>query len=146
MDQMNLVEVEKTVESIPLGQKAYYSKTISEADITVFTGITGDRQALSTNAAYAASTPLGRCAVQSELVASFTWPVSTQIASPGAVTIGQELRFYKPVYVGDTITAVGEVTKKVPEKKFVYVQTTIYNQHGELVADGFVLELMRVHS
>ena len=93
MDQMNLIEVEKTVESIPMGQKAYYSKTISEADITVFTGITGDRQALSTNAVYAATTPLGRCAVQSELLASFTWPVSTQIASPGAVTIGQELRF-----------------------------------------------------
>ena len=146
MEELNLVEVEKTVESIPLGQKAYYSKTISEADVTLFTGITGDRQALSLNAAYAATTPLGRCPIQNELLASFTWPVSTQIASPGAVTIGQELRFFKPVFVGDTITVVGEVTKKVIEKKFVYLQTTIYNQHDEIVADGFALELMRVHS
>ena len=60
--------------------------------------------------------------------------------------ISKELTFFKPVHVGDTITVVGEVNRKVPEKKFVYVQTTIYNQHDEVVADGFVLELMRVHS
>ena len=141
-----LAEVEKTVESIPMGQKAYYSKTITEADVSLFAGITGDNQPLCTNAEYAKTTSLGRCAIQSELLASYTWPVSTQIASPGAVTVGQELTFFKPVHVGDTITVVGEVNRKVPEKKFVYVQTTIYNQHDEVVADGFVLELMRVHS
>ncbi|MGO5024051.1 MaoC/PaaZ C-terminal domain-containing protein [Lawsonibacter sp. LCP25S3_G6] len=146
MNTNNLTEVEKTVESIPMGQKAYYSKTVTEADVAIFQGITGDGNALSTNASFAARTPLGRCPIQSELLASFTWPVSTMIASPGAVTIGQELTFFKPVYVGDTVTVVGEVTKKVLEKKFVYVQTTIYNQNDEMVADGFVLELMRVHS
>ena len=74
--------------------------------------------------------------MQSELLASYTWPVSTEIASPGAVTIDQELTFYKPVYVGDTITVVGEVTRKVLEKKYVYVRTTVYNQNDELVVQG----------
>lgn len=146
MDKLELTEVEKTVESIPLGQKAYYSKTITEADVVLFSGITGDCGALSINENYAKKTSFGRCPVQSELLASYTWPVSTQIASPGAVTIGQELKFFRPVFVGDTITVVGEATKKVLEKKFVYVTTTVYNQHGEMVADGYVLELMRVHS
>lgn len=138
-------ETEKTVESIPMGQKSYYSKTITEADVALFTGITGDAQPLSTNAVYAATTPAGRCRIQSELLASYTWPVSTQIASPGAVTIDQELTFYGPVFVGDTITVVGEVTQKVMEKKYVYVRTTIYNQNGAMVADGYVRELMQVH-
>mgnify|MGYP000572836972 CR=1 FL=1 len=47
--------------------------------------------------------------------------------------------------VGDTITVVGEVTRKVLEKKYVYVRTTVYNQNDEIVADGYVRELMQVH-
>ena len=144
-DKLNLVEVEKTVESIPMGQKAYYSKTITEADVALFSGITGDSPQLSTNAAFAASTPLGRCPVQNEVLASYTWPVSSEIASPGAVTVGQELNFYKPAFVGDTVTVIGEVTEKNFEKKFVYVQMTIYNQNDELLCEGTLLELMRVH-
>lgn len=145
MDILNLVEKEKTVESIPIGLKAYYSKTITEADVALFAGITGDSSQLSTNEAFAKSLSLESCPVQSELIASYTWPVSTEVASPGAVTIGQELTFYRNAYVGDTITVVGEVNKKVPEKKFVYLQVTIYNQRDEIIADGFILELMRVH-
>ena len=47
--------------------------------------------------------------------------------------------------MGDTITVVGEVTRKVLEKKYVYVRTTVYNQNDEMVADGYVRELMQVH-
>lgn len=144
-DRLNLVEKEKTVESIPMGQKAYYSKTITEADIALFCGITGDGAQLSTNEAFAASTSLGRCPVQNEVLASYTWPVSTEIASPGAVTIGQELTFYAPAFVGDTITVIGVVDKKNFEKKFVYVHVTIYNQNDDILCDGSILELMRVH-
>ncbi|MBQ6365360.1 MAG: MaoC family dehydratase N-terminal domain-containing protein [Oscillospiraceae bacterium] len=146
MDKLSLTEKEKTVESIPMGLRAYYSKTITGADAAIFAGVTGDFQPLTFNEALARENGMERCPIQNELLASYTWPVSTQIASPGAVTIGQELTFYKPAFIGDTVTVVGEVNKKVPEKKFVYVQTTIYNQNDEVLADGFVLELMRVHS
>jgi 3-hydroxybutyryl-CoA dehydratase len=145
MSQTILAEKEKTVESIPMGQKAYYSKTVTDADVSLFAGITGDMHPLSFNAEYAAASSAGRRVIQRELLASYTWPVSTEIASPGAVTIDQELRFFLPVCVGDTITVVGEVTKKVLEKKYVYIQTTVYNQRGEMVADGYVRELMQVH-
>ena len=69
LSTLELNEKEKNVQSIPMGQKAYYSKTISEADVTLFAGITGDSQPLSTNAEFAAATSAGRCAVQSELLA-----------------------------------------------------------------------------
>ena len=133
------------IRDMKLGDSASVTKTVTETDVYLFAGITGDSQPLSTNAEFAAATSAGRCAVQSELLASYTWPVSTEIASPGAVTIDQELTFYKPVYVGDTITVVGEVTRKVLEKKYVYVRTTVYNQNDEMVADGYVRELMQVH-
>lgn len=145
MKELELKEVEKTVESIPMGQKAYFSKTVTEGDVALFAGITGAFEPLSMNQEFAEKTPYLNRMVQTMLLATYTWPVSTQIASPGAVTIAQESTFLKPVKIGDTITAVGEVTKKIMEKKIVIVRTTCYNQDGEMVMDGSVVELMRVH-
>ncbi|MBS5602871.1 MULTISPECIES: MaoC family dehydratase [Enterocloster] len=145
MKQLQLKEVEKTVESIPMGQKAYFSKTVTEGDVALFAGITGAFEPLSMNQEFAEKTPYLSRMVQTMLLATYTWPVSTQIASPGAVTIAQESTFLKPVKIGDTITAVGEVTQKIMEKKIVIVRTTCYNQDGEMVMDGSVVELMRVH-
>lgn len=145
MKELELNEVEKTVESIPMGQKAYFSKTITEGDVALFAGITGDFEPLSMNQEFVEKTPYVSRLVQNMLLATYTWPVSTQIASPGAVTIAQKSTFLKPVKIGDTITAVGEVTEKIMEKKIVIVRTTCYNQEGEMVMDGSVVELMRVH-
>ena len=145
MKQLQLKEVEKTVESIPMGQKAYFSKTVTEGDVALFAGITGAFEPLSMNQEFAEKTPYLSRMVQTMLLATYTWPVSTQIASPGAVTIAQESTFLKPMKIGDTITAVGEVTQKIMEKKIVIVRTTCYNQDGEMVMDGSVVELMRVH-
>lgn len=145
MDKLKLIEVEKTVDTIPFGRKAYYSKTITEGDVALFAGITGDFAPISTSREFAECTQFPDRLVQTMLVASFSWPVSSEIASPGAVTITQECYFYKPVFIGDTITCVGEVTEKIPEKKIVIVRTTCYNQHDEMVMDGSVVELMRVH-
>ena len=145
MKQLQLKEVEKTVESIPMGQKAYFSKTVTEGDVALFAGITGAFEPLSMNQEFAEKTPYLSRMVQTMLLATYTWPVSTQIASPGAVTIAQESTFLKPVKIGDTITAVGEVTQKIMEKKIVIVRTTCYNQDGEMVMDGSVVEWMRVH-
>ena len=145
MKQLQLKEVEKTVESIPMGQKAYFSKTVTEGDVALFAGITGAFEPLSMNQEFAEKTPYLSRMVQTMLLATYTWPVSTQIASPGAVTIAQESTFLKPVKIGDTITAVGEVTQKIMEKKIVIVRTTCYKQDGEMVMDGSVVELMRVH-
>ena len=145
MKQLQLKEVEKTVESIPMGQKAYFSKTVTEGDVALFAGITGAFEPLSMNQEFAEKTPYLSRMVQTMLLATYTWPVSTKIASPGAVTIAQESTFLKPVKIGDTITAVGEVTQKIMEKKIVIVRTTCYNQDGEMVMDGSVVELMRVH-
>lgn len=140
----NLKIVEKTVETIPMGQKSYFAKTITEGDVALFAGITGDFAPISVNEEYARTTEFQTRIIQPMLLATFTWPVTTEIASPGAVTIAQECTFFKPAYIGDTITLVGEVTKKIEEKKIVIIRTTAYNQQGEMVLDGSCVELMRV--
>ena len=138
-------EKEKTVESIPLGQRAWFSRTVTEADVALFAGITGAFEPLSINQAFAESTPFRGRQVPRMLLASYTWPVSTQIASPGAVTIAQEGTFLGTAAIGDTITVVGEVTEKILEKKIVIIRTLVYNQKNELVMEGSVTELMRIH-
>lgn len=141
---MNLQEKEKTVESVPMGARSYYAKTITEGDVVLYSGITGDFNALSINQEFASSTPWKKRVVPNMLVATYTWPVSTELVSPGAVTISQSAKFLKPVYIGDTITVVGEVVEKIMEKKIIIVQTRCYNQNDELVMDGSAVELMRV--
>lgn len=145
MNSKKLVESIKTVESIPLGQKAYFSKTITEGDVVLFAGITGDFAPLSINKAFAESTEFKERIIQTMLLATYTWPVTTAIASPGAVTIAQNSTFLKPVRIGDTITAIGEVTEKHLDHKVVIIRTTCFNQHNEMVLDGSCVELMRVH-
>ena len=144
MSMLQLQEQEKTVESVPLGAKAYFSKTITEGDIALFAGITGDFAPLSVNREFAEKTPFRDRTVQNMLIATLTWPVSTELVSPGAVTITQEGTFLRPVHVGDTITVVGEVTEKILEKKIIIVRTICYNQRDEVVMDGSAVELMRV--
>ena len=144
MGGLNLQEKEKTVESVPMGARSYYAKTITEGDVVLYSGITGDFNALSINQEFASSTPWKKRVVPNMLVATYTWPVSTELVSPGAVTISQSAKFLKPVYIGDTITVVGEVVEKIMEKKTIIVQTRCYNQNDELVMDGSAVELMRV--
>ena len=144
MSKLQLVEKEKTVESVPLGAKAYFSKTITEGDVALFAGITGDFAPLSTNREFAEKTSFLSPIAQNMLVATLTWPVSTELVSPGAVTITQQGQFFKPVYVGDTVTVVGEVSEKIMEKKIIIVRTVCYNQNNEVVMDGSAVELMRV--
>lgn len=145
MDIMRLTEKEKTAESIAMGQKAYFSKTITEGDVALFAGITGDFAPLSMNREFAEKTPFLDRLVQTMLLATYTWPVTTMIASPGAVTIAQNSIFLKPVKIGDTIRVVGEVTEKHMDHKVVIIRTTCFNQDGEMVLDGSAVELMRVH-
>lgn len=144
MSHLQLQEKEKTVESVCLGAKAYFSKTITEGDVALFAGITGDFAPLSMNQEFAERTPFKKRIVQNMLIATLTWPVSTELVSPGAVTITQKGTFFRPVHVGDTITVVGEVTEKILEKKIIIVRTICYNQNDEIVMDGSAVELMRV--
>lgn len=144
MHILKLQEEEKTVHSVPLGKKSYFAKTITQGDVALFAGISGDFAALSINSEFAAHTQFASRVVPNMLVASLTWPVSTELVSPGAVTIAQEGKFLAPVYIGDTVTVVGEVTEKIIEKRIIIVRTICYNQHDEIVMDGSAVELMRV--
>ncbi len=133
-------EIGKTYEQLRVGEKASFSKTISQADISLFAGICGDFNPVHVNQNYAAQTRFKRCIAHGPLTQSLMAPVlGTRLPGLGSIALEFFCRYTAPVYPGDTITATAEVAEKLPPKKRVRMTLTWENQHGERVAEGYCL-------
>ncbi len=128
---------DRPFEKIQVGDKASFTKTISEADIYAFAGITGDFNPVHVNEEFARKGRFKKRIAHGMLSASL---ISTVIGTdlPGANTIymSQEVKFTAPVYIGDTLTAEAEVVEKREDKRILTLKTTVVNQDGKLVVDG----------
>ncbi|MGE5595692.1 MAG: MaoC family dehydratase [Hyphomicrobiales bacterium] len=126
-----------TYDQLSIGDSASFTKTISETDIYLFAGITGDMNPAHVNAVAAAEGMFKQRIAHGMLTASF---ISTCIAmhlpGPGTIYAGQDLQFRAPVFIGDTVTARVEVSEKIEQRKWVRLKTTVTNQDGKLVVDG----------
>ena len=127
----------KTIDEIRLGQKAQFSKTISESDVYLFAGITGDFNPAHVDEEYAGKTFFETRVAHGMLTASFiSTIVGTMLPGPGSIYVSQEVNFLAPVKIGDTITTTAEVTELLTEKKHVRLKTYCTNQDGTVVIDG----------
>ncbi|MBW1700916.1 MAG: MaoC family dehydratase [Deltaproteobacteria bacterium] len=130
----------KKVKEIQAGDRAEFSKTISESDIYLYAGITGDFNPAHINQSYAEKTFFQSRIAHGLLSAGFiSTVIATKLPGPGTIYIKQELNFTAPVYIGDTITAFVEVIEvSVPENS-VILKTICKNQKNEVVIDGKAL-------
>ena len=120
-----------------LGQRATFSKTITEADIQGFADLTGDRNPLHLDAEFAGRSRFGRPVAHGLLVAGIiSAALGTRLPGAGAIYVSQSLRFLKPVYPGDTVTATVEVTAWQEDRGVVTLRTTCANQSGDVIIDG----------
>jgi 3-hydroxybutyryl-CoA dehydratase len=129
---------------IKVGDKASFSKTVTDEDVQAFARVTGDDQPLHLDDAYAAKTRFkGRIAHGMLSAGYISAALGTKLA-PGrtVVYLSQQLRFQRPVKIGDTVTANLEVTAVQPERRFVTVKTDCVNQAGEEVVTGEALVLL----
>ena len=127
----------KTIEQIHVGDKAEFAKTVSESDIYQYAGVSGDFNPAHINENYAAGTFFKTRIAHGMLSAGFISNVlGNQLPGPGAVYIRQSLNFLAPVRIGDTITAMVEVTNILVEKNRVALNTRCVNQDGMVVIDG----------
>ena len=120
---------------ITIGQTATFSKTITDADIRAFAQATGDHNPVHLDEAYAAATRFSGRIAHGLLTVGL---ISACIARtwPGAIYLGQQVRFLKPVRPGDTVTATLEVTAYDTEKQRATLRTDAHNQRGEQVVGG----------
>lgn len=120
-----------------VGDSASYSQTIGEAQIAQFVGAVGDTNPLHVDAEFARKSRFGQRVAQGILVAGLiSTAIGTRLPGVGAVYLGQNLRFVKPTFIGDTITATITVTAIRPDKPILTLETVCTNQRGEQVITG----------
>lgn len=128
---------ERFFDDIEVGEKASFSKTISESDVYLFAGICGDFNPVHVDQAFAETTRFKQRIAHGILTASLISTVlGTKLPGVNTIYLGQEVKFLAPVFFGDTLTAEAEVLSKDKEKKIITLKTTVSNQQGKTVVDG----------
>ena len=126
-----------TINEMKIGDSASFTKTVSETDVYLFAGISGDFNPAHVNQTEAEKGIFGKRIAHGMLSAGFISAVlGTLLPGPGTIYMGQELRFTKPVAIGDTITATATVAEMIIEKNRVILDTVCTNQNGEIVIKG----------
>ena len=127
----------KTFSELQIGDSATFTKTVSETDIYLFAGITGDMNPAHVDAVSAADGMFKQRIAHGMLSASFISTVlAMQLPGPGTIYAGQNLQFRGPVFIGDTVTARVECSEKLDARGWAKFKTTVTNQDGKLVVDG----------
>jgi 3-hydroxybutyryl-CoA dehydratase len=112
-------------EELSVGQSAVFGKTVTEADIAAFAGVSGDTNPVHLNEEWAKNTMFKGRIAHGMLSAAFISTVfGTKLPGPGCIYVSQLLKFKAPVKIGDTVMARVEVTALNPEKKFATFKTT----------------------
>ena len=124
------------VEDISVGMSAETAKTITEADILLFTAVSTDTNAVHLDEEYGKTTMFGGRIAHGMLSASLLSAVlGTRLPGPGVIYVGQSLRFKAPVRIGDTVHAKVTVKEVITEKARV-VLDTVCTVGGKVVIDG----------
>ncbi|UPY34965.1 MaoC family dehydratase [Sediminicoccus sp. KRV36] len=123
-------------EDLTLGQTASFGKTITEADILLFAGVSGDTNPVHINAEVAAASMFKERIAHGMLSASLISTVlGTRLPGAGTIYLGQNLKFRAPVKIGETVTATVTVTALDPAKKRVTL-STVCAVAGKPVIEG----------
>ncbi len=123
-------------DALEIGQKASISKSVEERDVQLFAAVSGDNNPVHLDAAFAAETLFKeRIAHGMFSGALISAAIACELPGPGTIYLGQQLRFTRPVKLGDTLTVELEVLEKLPKGR-VRLATRVFNQNAEQVVDG----------
>ena len=123
-------------EDLQVGMSAVHGKTVTDADVLMFTGVSGDTNPLHLNRDFAGGTPFGEPIVHGMLTASLiSTLIGTRLPGPGCIYMNQSLKFTAPVRVGDTVIARATIREMDRERPYVIMET-ICEVDGEIVLEG----------
>jgi len=128
------------IKEITVGMSASYQQTITEYDIRCYSGISGDKNPLHVSTHYAKSTIFKDIICHGMLPAGFFSAIfGNQLPGPGCAYVKQTLEFRKPIYVGDTVTAIVEVTRVFLSKRLVEFKTICTVKDQEVIVGKAVI-------
>ena len=120
-----------------VGEKAQRSLTLTQEHVESFARLTGDYNPLHFDAEFAGRTRFGGLVVQGGLTTGLLHAlVAMDLPGPGSVFLSQNWKFTAPVYIGDTITAQGEILSVHATKPVTQLKVTVTRQSGETVLEG----------
>jgi 3-hydroxybutyryl-CoA dehydratase len=126
-----------------IGQRVSFRKTVSESDVYLFAGITGDFAPNHVDEQFMRGTQYGRRIAHGALLVGYMSRASTMTAekitgegtSFYSVSLGYDrIRFLKPVFIGDTITVTYVVESRDAERSRTIAKAEVLNEKGEVVA------------
>jgi 3-hydroxybutyryl-CoA dehydratase len=124
------------IEDLQVGMTGSVAKTVTEADIVLFAGITTDVNPAHLNEEWAKTTQFGGRIAHGMLSAGFISAVlANKMPGPGTIYLGQTLKFKAPVRIGDTVTATVTVRELVVEKRRC-VLDAVCTVNGKVVIEG----------
>jgi 3-hydroxybutyryl-CoA dehydratase len=120
---------------INIGDTAARSFEITDAMIRSFADVTGDHNPVHLDEAFAASTQFGKRIAHGMLVGSLiSSALANDMPGAGSIYLSQEVKFKKPVFIGDTVTV--KLTVTALRRRIVTLETLVTNQAGEVVIEG----------
>lgn len=123
-------------EDLEVGQSSSYAKTITDADIVLFAGVSGDTNPVHLDDEFAATTRFGHRIAHGMLTAAFISTVlGTKLPGPGAIYLKQNLKFMAPVKVGDTVVATATIDELFPKHNRATMKTVV-TVGDTVVVDG----------
>lgn len=127
----------RTIDTIEVGDSDSFTKTVTESDVILYAGISGDQNPAHIDAESAKKSMFKDRIAHGMLSAGFISNVlGMKLPGPGTIYMGQDLKFVKPVYIGDTVTATVTVKEKDEAKNRLILDTTVTNQNGDEVILG----------
>ncbi|MFO7640148.1 MAG: MaoC family dehydratase [Candidatus Competibacteraceae bacterium] len=124
------------LEELKVGMTASYAKTVTETDVILFAGISGDNNPVHVNEEFATQTRFKGRIVHGMFSAGLISCVAgTRLPGPGAVYVDQSLRFKAPVRIGDTVTAVCTI-REINHERARVVMDTVCTVKGKVVVEG----------
>lgn len=124
------------LEDLEVGMTASYARTVTEADIATFAGVSGDDNPVHINAEYAEQTRFGqRIAHGMYSAALISAVLGTRMPGPGAIYVDQYIKLTAPVHIGDTLKATAKVLEIDEKRRFVKLET-VCTVKDKVVATG----------
>lgn len=126
-------------EDLHIGMEASYVRRVAESDVQQFADLTGDKNPIHLDDAFAANTPFKGRIVHGALTSAFISTVfGTIMPGPGAIYVSQSLNYRRPVRIGDEVKAQVRVIELIAAKKRV-IFTCDCSVDGKTVLEGEAL-------
>jgi len=123
--------------SLQVGQRATRTLTLTGEHVKLYAEITGDYNPLHFDADFVSRTKFQRLVVQGGLTTGLLHALAAMdLPGPGTVFLSQNWKFTAPVFIGDTITAEGEVVSLHATKPVTQLRVRVTRQTGETVLEG----------